>query len=144
LVVTVPLSGTPPRFRPNSPAMLPWDESSVNAGEEPSVAFIPAREDYGIEIVVNFGILTGRAATHAEIDRLSEWLLDEVDAVTIVGEERHEIGSDAEAVVNQVRIEVAGRAVPELESARITLQKRLCERADYWARGCVSSHADGQ
>ena len=55
----------------------------------------------------NFGIFAGRAVTSAEIDRLAQWLLDEVDAVTIVSEERHEIGKAAEASTHQVRIEVA-------------------------------------
>jgi hypothetical protein len=110
----------------------------VKAIAEPSVAFIAPKEDSGIEILVNFGMLTGRAATHREIDRLAEWLLDAVDAVTIVGEERHEIGSNAEAVVHQVRIEVADRALPDQVSAQTTLQERLLERAEHWARVCAS------
>jgi hypothetical protein len=102
------------------------------------VAFIPAKEAYGIEIVINFGVIAGRPATHAEIDRLADWLLDTVDAVTIVGEERHEIGAGAEGVVQQVRIEIAERAVPDDVSARAALEQRLLERAEHWARGCVS------
>jgi hypothetical protein len=109
---------------------------------DPSVAFVPVKNEYGIEIVVNFGILTGRAATSAEIDRLAEWLLDTVDAVTIVGEERHEIGVNAEAVVDQVRIEVSGSALPNGESVQM-LQDRLLERAIYWARTCVEPHDHG-
>jgi hypothetical protein len=115
-----------------------WEDLHVKAIEYPSVAFVPEKDDSGIEIVVNFGILTGRTATHAEIDRLAEWLLDTIDAVTIVGEERHEIGRGAEAVVHQVRIEVSGSALPEQLSAQTTLRAQLLERAVHWARTCAS------
>ncbi len=74
---------------------------------EPVLAFVindPATP--AIEIRVNFGIFAGRAVTPAEIDRLAQWLLDETDAVTIVSEDRHEIGRGAEASAHQVRIEV--------------------------------------
>jgi hypothetical protein len=103
-----------------------------------SVAFVPSRDDPGMEILVNFGILVGRAATPAEIDRLAEWLLDTVDAITIVGEERHEIGSHAEATVHQVRVVVAPHAVPGEPAAQTAREHKLLERAEHWARACAS------
>jgi hypothetical protein len=135
VVVTFALPHTRGGFQAGSPAMA--DERD-DAWGGPSVAFVPAKEPFGLEIVVNFGIVAGRAATHAEIDRLAEWLLDAVDAVTIVGEERHEIGAGAEAVVQQVRIEIAETAVPADAAARVALEERLLERAEHWARGCAS------
>ena len=57
-----------------------------------------------IEVRVNFGIFAGRDATAAEIDRLAEWLLDEVGEVSIISEERHEIDAHVEASVHPVRI----------------------------------------
>ena len=48
-----------------------------------------------IEVRVNFGMYAGRDATAAEIDRLGEWLLDEVGEVSIISEERHEIDAHA-------------------------------------------------
>ena len=104
----------------------------------PTVSFIPAKDEPGIEVLVNFGILTGRAATPAEIDRLAEWLLDMIATVTIVGEERHEIGSNAEASVHQVRIVVPPHAVPEQLAAQRELCQQILERADHWARACAS------
>jgi hypothetical protein len=103
----------------------------------PSVAFLPEKGDSAIEILVNFGLFTGRAATPAEIDRLAERLLDTIEAVTIVGEERHEIGNDAEAVVHQVRIEVARSALPD-QADQATLVDQLLERAKYWAGECAA------
>jgi hypothetical protein len=108
--------------------------------KSPSLAFVADRNDApGIEIRVNFGIFAGRAASPAEIDRLAEWLLDSLDTVTIICEDRHVIGADAEASVRQVRIELGSDAVPTDEPERHALAERLRERADYWARSCIAT-----
>ena len=87
------------------------------------------------EVRVNFGIFAGREATPAEIDRLAQWLLDEVGEVSIVSEERHEIDAHGEAVIHQVRIQV--------ESEDPETEERIVERAEHWARLCVAErHAD--
>ena len=53
------------------------------------MAFTVDRQDApALEVRVNFGVFAGRAATAAEIDRLAEWLLDEVGSVSIIAEER--------------------------------------------------------
>jgi hypothetical protein len=103
---------------------------------DPTIAFVVDRPDPpAVEVRVNFGIYAGRAATPAEIDRLAEWLLDEVGAVSIVAEERHEIDGHAEASIHQVRI--------ELEDGDAHLEQRILERAEHWARLCVADrHAD--
>lgn len=107
--------------------------------DEPILAFAAAeRVAPGLEIRVNFGVFAGRTVTSAEIDRLAEWLLDEVDAVTIVSEERHEIGKTAEASAHQVRIEFAADRLPADPAKRHTLEERCLERADYWARTCIA------
>ena len=93
-----------------------------------------------IEVRVNFGVFAGRAATPAEIDRLAQWLLDEIGEVSIIAEERHEIDADGEASVHQVRIEVT-RDVPHDDLGRRALEQRLLERAVYWARECVADRS---
>lgn len=106
---------------------------------EPTITFAAEdRGDPGLEIRVNFGIFAGRAATAAEIDRLAEWLLDEVGEVSIISEDRHEIDENVEAAVHQVRVEVAPDLVPDDESEREELTQKLVERADHWARGCIA------
>jgi len=98
--------------------------------DDPTLAFVADGE-----VRVNFGVFAGREATSAEIDRLAEWLLDEVGEVSIVSEERHEIDAHGEAVIHQVRIEI-GDGGPEVE-------QRILERAEHWARLCVAErHAD--
>lgn len=119
-----------------------WEDfQTVTPLEQPSLAFIPDRGQHpALEVLINFGIFAGRAATAAEIGRLAEWLLDVVDGVTIVCEERHEIGGDAEASVHQVRIELAPDRVPDRPVERRKLEERLLERCDHWARECVVNH----
>ena len=111
---------------------------------EPQLAFcVREAEPTGVEVRVNFGVFAGREATAAEIERLAEWLLDEVGEVSIISEERHEIDANVEASVHQVRIEVAADRVPPHGPERQSVIERLVERAEHWARMCVAErHAE--
>jgi hypothetical protein len=96
-----------------------------------------------IEVRVNFGMFAGRDATSMEIERLAAYLLDEVGEVSIISEVRHEIDSQVEASVHQVRIEVAADRVPRDRHAREELERRILERAEHWAHLCVAErHID--
>ena len=100
-------------------------------------------EATALEVRINFGVFAGREATAAEIDRLAEWLLDEVGEVSIISEERHEIDAHVEASVHQVRIEVAADRVPADDAERRAIEERILERAEHWARLCVAErHAE--
>jgi hypothetical protein len=112
--------------------------------DEPTMAFTVHRHDPpAIEVRVNFGVFAGREATSAEIERLAAYLLDEVGEVSIIAEERHEIDSQVEASVHQVRIELAADRVPAEGAAREELEQRILERAEYWAHLCVAErHVD--
>ena len=112
------------------------------------MAFAVQRQDApAIEVRVNFGMYAGRDATAAEIDRLAEWLLDEVGEVSIISEDRHEIDANVEAAVHQVRIEVAADRVPADPAERAAIEARIVERAEHWASLCVAERrveiADG-
>jgi hypothetical protein len=112
--------------------------------DEPTMAFAVHRHDPpAIEVRVNFGVFAGREATPAEIDHLAERLLDEVGEVSIISEERHEIDAHVEASVHQVRIEVASDRVPADGAERTAIEERILERAEHWARVCVTQrHAE--
>jgi hypothetical protein len=111
---------------------------------EPQLAFcVREVEPPGVEVRVNFGVFAGRGATPAEIDELAAALLPKVGEVSIVAEERHEIGEDAEASLNQVRIEIAPEHLPDDERELDMLCGRLVEAADTWARTCIAErHAE--
>jgi hypothetical protein len=89
-----------------------------------------------LEVRINFGVATGRSATPAEVDRLAALLLDEVGDVSIICEERHEIGHGREASVQMVRVELPTH-LDEVQAGRIL------ERCNHWARLCASErHLD--
>ena len=106
---------------------------------EPAIAFAaPPAEGTPLVVRVNFGIFAGRAATPAEIDELARRLLPEVGVVSIVAEERHEIGEAVEAVLHQVRIEVDEAQLPTNPERRGSFELRVVEHAESWARDCVA------
>jgi hypothetical protein len=112
--------------------------------EEPQLAFcVREVEPPGVEVRVNFGVFAGRRATPAEIDDLAAALLPKVGEVSIVAEERHEIGGESEASLNQVRIEIMPEHLPDDERELDMLCGRLVEAAEAWARVCIADrHAD--
>ena len=84
---------------------------------EPQLAFYKRHpEPPGLEVRVNFGIFAGRPVTPAEIDELARYLLDEVGAVTIVAEDRHELDPMLETSVHMVR---SAHSFSELKSFNI-------------------------
>ena len=90
-----------------------------------------------MEIHVNFGVYAGREVTAAEIDNLAEWLLDEVPSISVISEQRHEIGGDAKAVVHVVRVELDEEEAPAGAYERAVLEERLLERVRYWQQRCI-------
>jgi hypothetical protein len=98
------------------------------------------RERPAIEVRINFGVFAGRDATPAELDRLAEFLLDEVGEVSIISEERHEIDENVEASVHQVVVQVAGGS---RDPDRDDVAQKIVERANHWVRICVADrHAE--
>jgi hypothetical protein len=97
----------------------------------------------GLAIRVNFGIFAGREATPAEIEELAAELLPAVGDLSIVSEQRHEIGEDVEAALHQVVIEVDEDRLPEEGRRRDQLADVLVAAAEHWAEVCIADrHAD--
>ena len=111
---------------------------------EPELAFVARIHDVpGLEIRVNFGVFAGRDATSAEIDELAHTLVPELEDVSIVAEQRHEVGEDVEASLHQVRVEVAEGQLPADPDEREDLCQRLLEAVERWARACFDDrHID--
>jgi hypothetical protein len=105
---------------------------------EPILVFASASDDRGLELRVNFGILAGREATPAEIDQLAQQLLPKIDRVTIVSEQRYEIGTDAEGTVHQVRVTIEPDQLPDSDDKLAELRGRLLELTEQWARTCFA------
>ena len=93
------------------------------------IAFV---DDDG-DVRINFGMFAGREATRAEIDDLANALLGEVEAVTIVAEQRTVADREMEASVHQIRV--------ELDEGAETQRPLLI--AEQWAEACVAErHAE--
>ncbi len=108
------------------------------------LAFAAERPDPpGLEIRVNFGVFAGRDATPAEIDDLAAALLEQVGAVSIVSEERHEIDERSEASIHQVRIEIGAESLPADPREIEQLGARVVAAAEQWAESCIAErHAE--
>ncbi|MBV8478939.1 MAG: hypothetical protein JOY72_01420 [Actinobacteria bacterium] len=100
---------------------------------DPAVAFRVEPQRPGLVVRVNFGLLTGRDVTYAEIDDLARELRRFAPLFEIVAEDRHEFSEDAEASVHQVVIEM-----PSDDGA-----VEIVAIAERWARACFDArHSD--
>ncbi len=110
---------------------------------ENTIAFVAEQEPSGLEIRVNFGVSAGREATTAELEELDRLLLPEAGEVSIVGEERLEIGEASEVMVHQVRVAIPTDRVPDDHNERTDFCERLVTLSEIWARQCIHDrHAD--
>jgi len=111
---------------------------------EPELAFVTRTQDVpGLEIRVNFGIFAGREATPAELEELAHALVPDLDDVSVVSEQRHEVGEEAEASLHQVRVEVADDHLPADPDEREELCDRLLDAVTAWAETCIADrHAE--
>jgi hypothetical protein len=106
---------------------------------EPALAFAHRRPQRpALEVRVNFGVFAGRTATPAEIDELGRTVLEMVGDVSLVSEQRHELGREAEAALHQVRIELGEDALPRKEGELAELEERLVTAAEEWANACIA------
>jgi hypothetical protein len=88
----------------------------------------------GRRLVVNFGVYAGREATEAEIYRLAQSLLEELESVEIVAERRYEIAPDSEATVHQVYV--------ELPQAAEGQDERLIALVEDWAKDAIGERSN--
>ena len=95
---------------------------------DPTLVFPSDRDER--EIVVNFGLYSGREATPAEVERLAETLLQKLWAVEIVCENRYEFDREREGTVYQVKVELTPADAP--------LRKSLLDTVERWARDCIA------
>ncbi|MDX6422619.1 MAG: hypothetical protein QOI67_90 [Gaiellaceae bacterium] len=95
--------------------------------DEPTMVFSTGDR----EIRVNFGVITGREVTAAEVDELARELSTRIDAFSIVAEQRYEFAGDVEATVHQVKIEVE-------KPIDVEFRGRLVEIVERWADACAA------
>ena len=102
-----------------------------------AIARVETAPDGSLEVAVNFGVLSGRQATPAELEDLGRQLVADAGEVSLVSEERFELGPHSEAELHQVRVELDGAGLDE------DLRARVVATAEAWARACAADrHAD--
>lgn len=102
-----------------------------------AIAFVQPSADGALQVTVNFGVLAGRTATPAELEELGRRLVEETGDVSVISEERFELGPHSEAEVHQVRIELGGGSLDA------DLRARVVAAAEGWARSCATDrHLD--
>jgi hypothetical protein len=98
---------------------------------DPAIAFrVRQHERPALEVRVNFGVLTGRPVTPAEIDDLARELRKLVPSFEIVAEERHEFGDDREVSLHQVVIEIG--------DGSDDVAMNVVGTAERWAQACYA------
>ena len=100
---------------------------------DPPTVFVTEPDTSPLEVRVNFGLLTGREATPAELDDLAGRLVPLLGSVSLIAEHRQETDGHAEAELHQVRIDLAsGDRADEVVSI-----------AESWLEDCFESrHAE--
>ena len=84
------------------------------------------------EIVVNFGPLSGREATLAEVDRLARRLLEVAGQVRVHAVRTHDMGPESESIVHQVVVEA------DASADRADAVRDICED---WALDCAEERS---
>ena len=97
-----------------------------------TVAFLRPGAGGAPEVVVNFGPLTGREATLAEIDRLARRLLDVASRVRVHAVRTHDMTPETETIVHQV--------VAEADAAPFD-GRRLRDICEDWAVDCAEERS---
>ena len=97
-----------------------------------TIAFIRPGAGGVPEIVVNFGPLTGREATLAEVDRLARRLLDVAARVRVHAVRTHDMTPETETILHQV---VAQADAAASEGDRL---RDICED---WAVDCAEERS---
>ena len=97
-----------------------------------TTAFVRSAQERAVELVVNFGPLSGREATLAEIDRLARRLLETAAHVRVHAIRTHDMGPESESIVHQVVVE-ADASARDAESRRAT--------GESWAVACADERS---
>ena len=94
-----------------------------------TTAFIRPSANGTLEIVVNFGVLSGREATLAEVDRLGRRVCKVAGDVRVHAVRVHDMGPGSESIVHQVVV------YAQAPSSDVETVRAICED---WAIDCAN------
>ena len=85
-----------------------------------------------VAVLVNFGLVAGRKPTRRELTELGAELRSVVPVVTIIDEQRLEVGEQLDVLLEEVRIEVPEGALAMAGADVETVQARMIAIAEAW------------
>src|SRR6478609_6317764 len=103
-----------------------------------SVSLAPETAPPAVTVVANFGIVAGRQASRAEIEKLWDSVKGVVEQATICIEDRNQFGPRTATCVYQVSVAVAADVVERADQDPVVLQKQLEETLDSWVTTCAT------
>ena len=89
-----------------------------------------------IQVLVNFGVFTGRDATRPEVERLVESLLERVPDATVTVQQRYEASAELTLGLHEVLIEVFEDAAVDSGHDFEVLRALIVADAERWVDGC--------
>ena len=103
-----------------------------------SVSLAPETAPPAVTVVANFGIVAGRQAIRAEIEKLWDSVKGVVEQATICIEDRNQFGPRTSTCVYQVSVAVAADVVERAHQDPERLQKQLEEALHGWVTACAT------
>jgi hypothetical protein len=102
-----------------------------------SVSVAPDTAPPAVTAVANFGMVAGRRASRAEIEKLWRSVREIVPQATISVEDHSLFGRRTTTCVHQVSVAVGDDVVRQSKQDPARLHKQLEEKLDHWLAACV-------
>jgi hypothetical protein len=104
---------------------------------EPPVAIVLDRSAQPcIQVLVNFGVFTGRDPSRAEVDRLLTRLHDRLDRVTVTAQQRYEELGEGSLCLHEVLISIPEETAVEAGYDHDVLRRLVVADAEQWVDEC--------
>jgi Flp pilus assembly secretin CpaC len=108
-----------------------------------SVSLAPEIAPPAVMVVANFGIVAGRRAAQAEIEKLWQTVRTVVPQATITVEDHNQFGKRTSTCVHQVSVAVGDDVVRRANQDPELLRRQLEETLERWVTACAG-HVQGE
>jgi Flp pilus assembly secretin CpaC len=102
-----------------------------------SASLAPGIVPPAVMVVANFGIVAGRRASHADIEKLWRSVRSIVPQATITVEDHNQFGKRTSTDVHQVSVAVSANVVRQTQQDPELVRKRLEETLANWLTACT-------
>jgi hypothetical protein len=89
-----------------------------------------------IQVLVNFGLFTGRDPSRGEVDRLLTRLHERLDRVTVTSQQRYEELGEGQMCLHEVLISIPEQTAVEAGYDHDVLRRLVVADAEQWVEEC--------